>query len=252
MSLSNYLSKDFGSKSAAATELFAQLEDEADRSVINLSPVYSTNGVPSHLTPAMESWYRTNIQPVRGRAIEEVSTEFESKSAKKSDRGFLFEKERDAINQRTLHEIYNERQTFLQRKDAAYIHERLTEKQQEYYALRREQGRDAQKWTPVFYWTIMFAWMIPEFLINWESFGKIPVLLNTPALVLGSVTLVASFFAVSSHILGTLWKQRQDRFGGGISATERKKSRLELILAFFLFFLGMGIVVWGRYLLMSV
>src|SRR5262249_25733247 len=72
-----------------------------------------------------------------------------------------------------------------------------------------------------------------------------------PALVLGSVILVASFFAASSHILGTLWKQRQEKFGGGVSATERKKSRLELILALFLFFLGMGIVVWGRYLLIS-
>src|SRR5262249_19174799 len=166
-------------------------------------------------------------------------------------KGFLFEKERDELDQLTLDEMYKERETFMQRKDAADVHDRLLEKQQAYDELRREQGRDAQKWTPVLYWTILFAWMVPEFLINWESFGKIPVLMNTPALVLGSVILVASFFAVSSHILGTLWKQRQDKFGGEVSATERKKSRLELILALFLFALGMGIVVWGRYLLMS-
>jgi hypothetical protein len=251
MGLSNYLSMDFGLRSPAATTLFAQLDDEAGRKVINLTPVYSTNGVPAFLTTVMGGWYRTFIQPVRGRAVEEVSSEFESKSSRKSGKGFLFERERDEADQLTLHEIYKERETFMQRKDATYVHEQLMEKQQAYDELRREQGRDAQKWTPVFYWTILFAWMVPEFLINWESFGKIPVLLNTPALVLGSVILVASFFAASSHILGTLWKQRQDKFGGGVSATERKKSRLELILALFLFLLGMGIVVWGRYLLMS-
>jgi hypothetical protein len=233
------------------TSLFARLDEEAERSILNLTPVYSTNGVPAFLTPGMDGWYRTYVQPVRGRAIEEVSGEFESQSNKKSGKGFLFEKERDEIDQLTLHEIHKERETFMQRKDAAYVHDQLMEKQQAYDELRREQGRDAQKWTPIFYWTILFAWMVPEFLINWESFGKIPVLLNTPALVLGSVILVACFFAASSHILGTLWKQRQDKFGGGVSATERKKSRLELFLALFLFLLGMGIVVWGRYLLMS-
>jgi hypothetical protein len=250
MSLSNYLGKDFSTKSTAASELFERLDDEASRRAINLTPVYSTNGVPPYLTPAMESWYRAYIQPLRWRAIDEVSGQFESKSVKKS-KGFLFEKERDANEQRTLHEINNERETFLQRQAAEYLSKKLPEKREEYDAMRREQGRDAQKWTPAFYWTILFAWMVPEFLINWESFAKIPVLLNTPALVLGSVTLVASFFAVSSHILGTLWKQRQDRFGGAVSATDRKKNRLELILALFLFLLAMGIVVWGRYLLMS-
>src|SRR5262245_57227717 len=83
MSLSNYLSKDFGPSSAATKNLFGRLAEETGRPTLNLTPVYSTNGVPAFLTPAMDGWYRTYVHPMRGRAIEEVSSEFESKSTKK-------------------------------------------------------------------------------------------------------------------------------------------------------------------------
>jgi hypothetical protein len=251
MTIDDYAEIDFSLNSKAAADLFSRMAEEVKFSTVTLTPIFFQNGIPAFLTRAMENWYKYYVQPVRSRAVDEVAKIFEAKANKRKGMGFLFERERDTAELRSLEAIETERRTFMQKKDALNTYQRLNEQREMYDALRREHGRDAKRWAPVTYWLILFAWMVPEFLINWESFLKIPILASTPALVLGSVTLVAAFFAASSHIIGTLLKQRQDKFGGAISATERRKSRWELTLAIILFLLAMGIVVWGRYMLIN-
>jgi hypothetical protein len=246
-----YLEISFDLDSAAAKDLFARLNEESTHSTIPLTPLYSSEALPPYFTPNMASWYKYFVQPYRTRLLNDVTEELQAQSGRRGQKPFILEIERDRIEMRKYDAIQTERDAFMLRKDAANIYAELSDKSDQYNLIKSDHGRDAKRWTPVLYWVVLFIFMVPEFMINWESFLKIPVLMNTPALVLGSVLLVAAFFAFSSDRIGMVLKQRQDRFGGGVSATERRKSHFELWLGLVLFLIGMGIVVWGRYMLIT-
>lgn len=246
-----YSSLDLGRESGPVKDLLSRVEDEARQQTIVLSPIYSGDGQPPYFTQIMSDWYSYYIQPYRGEALDFIVREFGSQTLGKSVRGILFENARDKIELSKLQAIGRERETFDQLKEVADVRTELDDKKAQYEALKAQYGRDAIKATPILYWLIIIISMVPEFLINWESFLKIPLLMGTPALVLGSVSLVAGFFGFSAHRVGMIIKQWQDRFGGDVSNTDRWKSARELSIALTLFSIAMSIVIWGRYLLVA-
>ena len=127
------------------------------------------------------------FSPYRARLLNEVLEDLQSQAGRKGQKPFLLEIERDRIEMRKYEAIQTERDTFMLRKDAADTYAELKDKEEQYNLMKADYGRDAQRWTPILYWVVLFIFMIPEFMINWKSFLKIPVLMNTPALVLGSV-----------------------------------------------------------------
>jgi hypothetical protein len=251
MTTISYTDIPFDLDSIPAKNLFARLDGESSHLTTTLTAIYSREGLPPFFTPAMAAWYKYYVQPYRARLLNEVLEDLQSQSGRRGQQPFLLEIERDRIEMRKYDAIQTERDTFMLRKDAADTYAELKDKTDQYNLMKADYGRDAQRWTPVLYWVVLFIFMVPEFMINWESFLKIPVLMNTPALVLGSVLLVAAFFAFSSDRIGMISKQRQDRFGGGVSATDRRKSWWEIGVGLTLFFIGMGIVFWGRYMLIT-
>ena len=89
--------------------------------------------------------------------------------------------------------------------------------------LRLNYGREALVWQPLWYWTVLSFFMLPEFLINWDSFLKIPGF--TPAYATGLMLVVAIAFGFSAHSVGRIIKQWKELFGGHVEFTERRKAR---------------------------
>lgn len=239
MSLSTYIQMDFSKKSDAAKDLLSRLEHEVMSSDIVLTPVYSSDETPPFLTQEMGAWYAEYIQTSRVGAVDEVSNGFTSRGGK------LFEQERDRIEHEKFQAISGERDILRQNKDVDFLFERVNELRSRYDEMKLRLGREAKEWTPVLYWIVLLAFMLPELLINWDSFLKIPGF--TPAYATGLIVVVAIAFAFSAHSLGRIVKQWKELFGGHVELTERRKTTRELVVGLLLFALGITAVAWGRW-----
>jgi hypothetical protein len=239
MSLKEYESLDLTKRSDPANDLFDRIATESTHSTIVLTPVYSTDGTPALLTQEMSAWFHSFILPCRSGAIEDVHDEFKRRNLK------LFEQEADKIEQKKLGEIASERALLRQNKRVELLRARFIELSSQYDTWRLNYGRDALVWNPFLYWTALVLFMLPEFLINWDSFLKIPGF--TPAYATGLMLVVAVAFGFSAHSMGRIIKQWKELFGGHVDFAERRKATRELIIATLLFLIAITAVGWGRW-----
>jgi hypothetical protein len=239
MSLQNYLQLDLTKRSDLVKDLTDRLSRESDQTNIVLTSVFSTDEMPSFLTPEMSSWYASHIQAQRSGGVQDVALAFESR------KGTWFERERDRIEHEKLGKISGEKDLLLQNKEVGYLRQRVEDLRGRYENLKLRYGRDALPWNPFWYWTILFFFMVPEVLINWDSFLKIPGF--TEAYATGLILVVAIAFAFSAHSLGRIIKQAKELFGGHVELTEKRKAVRELIVGSLLFLLGIVAVGWGRW-----
>jgi hypothetical protein len=250
-SLEQYVSLNFTKNSSAAADLISFLDREANKSQIGLTPMYSPNGTPPFLTEGMNSWYSSAVQPARAIALAEVTAEFGRCKTPTGKQGFLYENRRDTIERDMLKKISDDHQVLMQDAKVARRYSELQKRRHDYETMKARYQRDAVDWNPFTYWILIFCAVITEYAINWESFFKIPYLQNTPAFVFGSVTLVALAFIWSSHLIGILIKQGRERLGGNVPWGEKRATIILLIIAIFAFALSMGLIVWGRTLLVQ-
>jgi hypothetical protein len=237
--------------SEAAKDLLSRIDRESSNSVIGLTAVYSSDGTPPYLTEEMNAWYTGTVQRYRGGALAEVLSVFAKQKTRTGGRGFLFEYRRDMIERDMLKKIHDEHDVLKDRPKVSRRYEQLKEYRHDYGTMKAKYRRDAVDWNPYTYWLLIFCAIITEYAINWESFTKIPYLQNTPAFVFGTVTLVALVFVFSSHLVGILIKQGRERFGGHVPKGEKRSTIILLIFALILFALSMGLIVWGRMLLVD-
>jgi len=245
MSVDNYAAVDFDSLSPIAKDLFDRLAREVENEVIYLTPVFSRDGLPPFLTMEMSSWYQSRVRPLRGPALQTTIAIFQARNLPRGGHGILIEHERDKIEQTKLQEIATEKETFQQINEVANVVSELADVRGQYEAIKAQNGRDAIRWRPFSYWAIMFCFMLPEFLINWDSFLKIPGF--TMAYASGLMLIVAIAFAFSAHSIGRIVKQWKELFGGYVGNTDKAKSRREFGVGLALFFLGVAAVGWGRW-----
>lgn len=239
MSLNAYSSIGLGKTSEASKDLFDRLSQEVDQSSLVLTPVHNTDGTPPFLTQEMAAWLARYIQPSRSSALQEVAEEFKKHNCK------FLEQELELIEHKKLADISGERALLRQNKDVEFLRGHYIQLKMDYDTLRSNHGRDAKRWTPILYWVVLFCFMFPEFLINWDSFLKIPGF--TPAYATGLILVVAIAFAFSAHSIGRIAKQWKDLFGGHVELTEKRKTRRELLVGILLFVLGLVAVGWGRW-----
>jgi hypothetical protein len=239
MSIEDYERLDLTKKSEMAKDLFERVSTESAQSTIVLTPVHSADGTPALLTQEMSVWFASWILPYRSGAIEDVHDEFKRRSLK------LFEQETDNIERRKLSAIANERALLNQNNEVQFLKTRFAELSSRYDTLRLNYGREAQVWQPLRYWTLLSFFMLPEFLINWDSFLKIPGF--TPAYATGLMLVVAIAFGFSAHSIGRIIKQWKELFGGHVEFTERRKAMRELVVGALLFVLAITAVGWGRW-----
>lgn len=239
MSLKEYESLDLTRRSDTAKDLFDRVSGEGSQSTIVLTSIYSADSTPALLTQEMSAWFHSFILPYRSGAIEEVHDEFKRRNLK------LFEQEVDKIEQKKLAEIANERAYLRQNKKVEFLRTRFAELSSQYDTLQLNYGREALVWQPLWYWTVLSCFMLPEFLINWDSFLKIPGF--TPAYATGLMLVVAVAFGFSAHSVGRIIKQWKELFGGHVEFTERRKAKRELIVGTSLFLIAITAVGWGRW-----
>jgi hypothetical protein len=239
MSLKEYESLDLTKRSDTAKDLFDRISEESSQSTIVLTSVYSTDSTPALLTQEMSAWFHSFILPYRSGAIEEVHDEFKRRNLK------LFEQEVDKIEQKKLGDIASERAQLRQDNKVEFLRTRFAELRSRYDTLQLNYGREALVWQPLWYWTVLSCLMLPEFLINWDSFLKIPGF--TEAYATGLMLVVAIAFGFSAHSVGRIIKQWKELFGGHVEFTERRKATRELIVGALLFLLAITAVGWGRW-----
>jgi hypothetical protein len=239
MSLKDYESLDLTRKSDTAKDLFDRVSIEGNQSTIVLTPVYWADGAPAFLTQEMSVWFASWVLPYRSGAIEDVYDQFKRRNLK------LFEQEADNIENKKLSAIANERALLNQNNEVQFLRTRFAELSSRYDTLRLNYGREAQVWRPFWYWTILSVLMLPEFLINWDSFLKIPGF--TPAYATGLMLVVAIAFGFSAHSVGRIIKQWKELFGGHVEFAERRKATRELVVGALLFILAITAVGWGRW-----
>lgn len=239
MSLNEYASLNLTKTSEAVKDLFGRVSIESAQSTIVLTPVYGTDGTPPFLTQEMSAWFASIIQPYRSGALQEVCDGFKRRNLK------LFEQEIDNIEQNKLRKIAGERDLLRQNNKVEFLRARFFELSSLYESLRLSYGREALVWKPFWYWTVLCCFMLPEFLINWDSFLKIPGF--TPAYATGLMLVVAVAFGFSAHSIGRISKQWKELFGGHVEFTERRKALRELIVGILLFLIAVTAVGWGRW-----
>lgn len=239
MSLTEYENLDLTKKSEAVQDLFARVSVESGQSTIVLTPVYGTDGTPPFMTQEMSAWFASFIQPYRSGALQEVHDQFKNRNLK------LFEQELDNIEQKKLRNIAGERALLRQNNTVEFLRTRFSDLSSLYNNLRLNYGREALVWNPFWYWTVLFCFMLPEILINWDSFLKIPGF--TPAYATGLMLVVAVAFGFSAHSIGRITKQWKELFGGHVEFTERRKALRELIVGILLFVIAITAVGWGRW-----
>jgi hypothetical protein len=239
MSLQEYETLDLTKKSEAAKDLFERISGESGQSTIVLTPVYGTDAAPPFLTQEMSVWFASFIQPYRSGALEQVHEEFKRHNLK------LFEQELDKIEQKKLRDIDSERVLLRQNNDVEFLRTRYADLSRRYEDMRNNHGRDALVWKPGWYWLVLSFSMLPEFLINWDSFLKIPGF--TPAYATGLMLVVALAYGFSAHSIGRIIKQWKELFGGHVEFTERRKALRELIVGISLLLIAITAVGWGRW-----
>jgi hypothetical protein len=239
MSLRDYERLDLTRKSDVVKDLFERAPIESAQPIIVLTPVYASDETPAFLTQEMSAWYASYIQPSRSSALQEIQDEFKRRNLK------CIEQELGNIEQKKLREFSNERALLRQNNNVEFLRSRFADLSARYEILKLNNGRDALEWKPVSYWMILFAFMLPEFLINWDSFLKIPGF--TPAYATGLMFVVFIAFGFSAHSVGRIIKQWKELFGGHVELTERRKALRELIVGALLFLLAITAVGWGRW-----
>lgn len=239
MSLRDYERLDLTKKSEAVTDLFDRASIESAQQTIVLTPLYASDGTPAFLTQEMSAWYASYIQPWRSGALQEIHDEFKRRNLK------CIEQELDNIEQKKLREFANERALLRQNNNVEFLRSRFADLSARYEILKLNNERDALEWRPFTYWIILFGFMLPEFLINWDSFLKIPGF--TPAYATGLMFVVFIAFGFSAHSIGRIIKQWKELFGGHVELTERRKALRELIVGALLFLLAVTAVGWGRW-----
>jgi hypothetical protein len=239
MSLQDYENLDLTKKSDIAKDLFDRISIESNQPTVVLTPVYSADDTPAFLTQEMSAWFASWILSARSAALEEVYDVFKRRNLK------FFEQETDKIEQQKLTNISNERALLRQNNDVQFLRTRFAELSSRYDTLRLNYGREALVWRPLWYWLMLSCFMLPEFLINWDSFLKIPGF--TPAYATGLMLVVAIAFGFSAHSVGRIIKQWKELFGGHVEFTERRKATRELVVGVLLFLLAVTAVGWGRW-----
>src|SRR5580698_4955673 len=108
----SYLDVPFDFESIPAKNLFSRLEEEADQTTTTLTAIYSREGLPPYLTPAMAAWYKYYVQPTRTRLLNQIIDDLNSQAGRRGTAPFIAEIERDRIDLRKFEAMQTERDAF--------------------------------------------------------------------------------------------------------------------------------------------
>jgi len=201
-----YLELDLAHDGQIARALLSRVSEEAGNNTITLTAAGEEGATSAHLTPVMSEWLNTHIELYRGQALATMETQARAVRISPNVEGVLLEAEQDKAERRRAkrtHEIldgFNQKH----RRDL----DRRSQLQAEYDEIRAELGgRDAR--TPnklVEFGVLIPLIMIPESLLNFESFRRAPII-QSDAMALGATILVGIGIAAAAYCVGLFIRQ---------------------------------------------
>ena len=204
----SYLSLDLEEGSDLAKSLLDRVKSEAsNRSVIDLSRLRNRHDVPSPgaLTPAMTAWYTSKISGPRGRAIAELTGQFQAERMPEgSPQSTFLEVSCDRLRSVSLAEMIDQTIQFLDH-NRPLLH-RFDTSRLEFNTLEAGHGRKPTPPRPIVYVLGLLVLVTLESFINFGSFMKVPYI-TSPFLATGATLAVAFAIAMSAHFHGIIFKQ---------------------------------------------
>ncbi len=202
-----YAGLDISSGSERFEALLKLADDEAGGRLIGLTGAKQAFDArqPGWLTPAMSSWYMVNIAGSRVAAITEIANGFrEDQSLEGNAKSIYLEAERDRVRTKGTKAAIAETERFLHANKE--LIEQHDQRRQEYNTLKARMGREPVRTKVWLYVIILFALVLLEAFINFESFLRVPYI-TSPFLATGATMAVALGIAFAAHFHGTVVRQ---------------------------------------------
>jgi len=203
MSVDNYCNLDL---SPLAQDLRHGILQESSLNSIDLSSEFDESAPSAGLSPIEQTCYNRHIAHSRSLAISAVTNAAKAIRMDGDDQGIFDPVEKAAAQKQynlRLHAISSD----FDRKNAALTRDYL-EKDSEYRKHKNAaSGREAKTPNNLVIWGVLFPMvMIPEALLNFETFRKVPII-QSDAVALGITLLVALGIAYAAHLTGTFVRQ---------------------------------------------
>lgn len=225
-------------------ELMQLAAAEAEAASIPLTRQGDDGAMSGGLTPAMSSWVNTKVGPIRQAALNQVESLTSSIQVGRSGYGKSHEIEGDRIKRASIKRRIELHDRF-SKENFTRIQE-MDRLEDEYDRLRISLGgREAKhppKWVD---FAIPIAILIPESLLNFESFLASP-LIQTGVMALGVTLIVGIAIGFSAFLFGRFLKAYQ--FWMRPDDQHQKNRGLRMVaIAMFLLIGALGVVAAARY-----
>ena len=211
-SVDKYASIDLGSDSVACRELDEAVAREAASSHIRLTD--HVGDVPPNLTPELLAWFEIHVRSARKAALDEVASRFDAMSEGKRAGGVFLERQLDKIEDERIAKTRAAIRTHENNNAARYEELAQAEREEDTARIRFEnlelRHNRAPKMPPAWYVPALVLLLPAEGAINFESFRALKWM--TPAIALGTVTVLGILLALSAHVYGTTLRRARIMF----------------------------------------
>ena len=212
--IQSYLDAKLGPDSEAYEALEKQANVECTDEILYLSG--HGDATPALLTPAMATWYKQHVQPLRGMALNTIEAEFKAVGADKNLSGEFVERELDKLERERIEKKRSEVNAYYDknpklRDDVRDLEKAYNDALDKYSVTKSNNGGREPVLIPWWYFLLLGLIGVAEALINFQAFESLNFM--TPAIALGSTLAVAFLLALSSHIHGAFLKQWRHFFG---------------------------------------
>lgn len=196
----DYLALDVSPDGEVARLLLGRAGQEAESGRLELTAAGDAGALSAGLTQAMSEWLNQFVASRRGVAVAELMAQARDIRPNATVDGLLLEAEHDRIdnekNKKTLDTLaaFNN-----EHSDALNEVDRLQSDCDHFRA--KYENREAKHPNLLLEWTLLFLIMVPEALLNFESFRRAPII-QSDAMALGATILVGLGVAGAAYCFG--------------------------------------------------
>lgn len=203
--IEKYLALDISPGGELHADLMQRADREAKNQSIPLSVEGDENSPAGNLTPSMSNWLQRRISGLRSQAIQIIEQTAGQVSLGKTLNAKVLEVEEDRLKQERTRRRSELTDSF-RTKNSEFLsnYERLANEHEMLYV--KNDNRKAKVPHIGLEVLLFFLVLIPESLINYESFLRVP-LVQSGAMAAGLTIVVGLFIALASNLIGRMLRQ---------------------------------------------
>jgi hypothetical protein len=242
MALQAYLDIDLKPNSETAFDLLARLPHEVELDAINLTGDGDPGAASANLTPEMSGWLGSHVLQSRQTALASLRSRAASVRGGGGIEGIVEELEADELKRTKNINRAAETKTFYDQHGREL--DKLVKIEREYEEMREIEGnRDAKLPSKFIDILVPLIIMIPESLINYDSFLK---LWKIPAVAAGLTVVVGFGIGISAYMTGKFIKGWA-HYLPPYDPAQRNKGFRYIGIAIVVLMIALGAVSYARY-----